>query len=80
MNTSDSEIISPSQVQLTLSDGASHMKFEFRLKNRKRHTFTLPDDAEVHRAIIWVSKKDKNKEMTRVIVIPDDVEKVYVLD
>jgi hypothetical protein len=56
------------------------MKFEFRLKSGKRHTFTLPDDAEVHRAIIWVSKKDKNKEMTRVIVIPDDVEKVYVLD
>lgn len=63
-----------------MSDGASHMKFEFRLKNGKRHTFTLPDDAEVHRAIMWVSKKDKNRETTRVIIIPDDVEKVYVLD
>ncbi len=52
------------------------MKFQFRLKNGKTHVFTLPDDAEVHRALMWVSKSDKKKDMTRLVVIPDEVESV----
>jgi hypothetical protein len=56
------------------------MKFQFRLKNGKTHEFTLPDNVEVHRAIMWVSKRDKEDEMTRFIIIPDDVESVEVLE
>jgi len=59
------------------------MKFQFRLKNGKTHEFTLPDDVEVRRAIMWVSKGDKgDKEdrMTRFIIIPDDVESVEVIE
>jgi hypothetical protein len=53
------------------------MKFQFRCKNGKTHDFTLPDDVEVHRAIMWVSKEDN---MVRVIIIPDDVESVEVIE
>ncbi len=56
------------------------MKFRFRLKNGKTHEFTVQDDAEVHRAIMLVSKKDKKKEITKFIVIPDEVESVEALD
>jgi hypothetical protein len=56
------------------------MKFQFRLKSGKTHEFTLPDDVEIHRAIMWVSKKDKKKEVTKFIIIPDDVESVEVLN
>ena len=56
------------------------MKFQFRLKNGKTHEFTLPDNVEVHRAIMWVSKEDKKDKMTRFIIIPDDVESVEVIE
>jgi hypothetical protein len=55
------------------------MKFQFRLKNGKTHEFTLPDNVEVHRAIMWVSKEDKEDKMIRVIIIPDDVESVEAI-
>lgn len=61
-------------------DGAFNMKFQFRLKNGKTHEFTLPDNVEVHRAIMWFSKEDKKDKMTRFIIIPDDVESVEVMD
>jgi hypothetical protein len=54
-------------------------KFLFRLKNGKTHEFTLPDNAEVHRAIMWVSKRNKEDKMTRFIIIPDDVESVELI-
>jgi hypothetical protein len=56
------------------------MKFRVHLKNGKIHEFTLPDDVEVHRAIMWVSKEDKEGKMTRFIIIPDDVESVEVIE
>ena len=56
------------------------MKFQFRLKNGKTHEFTLPDNVEVHRAIMWVSKGDKKDKMTRFIIIPDDVESIEVIE
>jgi hypothetical protein len=56
------------------------MKFRFRLKNGKTHEFTLPDNVEVHRAITWVSKGDKKDKMVRLIIIPDDVESVEVIE
>jgi hypothetical protein len=56
------------------------MKFQFRLKNGKTHEFTLPDNVEVHRAVMWVSKGHKEDEMTRFIIIPDDVESVEVIE
>jgi hypothetical protein len=56
------------------------MKFLFRLKNGKTHEFTLPDNAEVHRAIMWVVKEDKEDKMTRFIIIPDDVESVELIE
>jgi hypothetical protein len=56
------------------------MKLRFRLKNGKTHVFTLPDDAEVYRAIVWIpkndKKNDKKEDMTRLIVIPHEVESV----
>ena len=55
------------------------MKFQFRLKNGKTHKFTLPDDVEVHRAIVWVPKDDKKDKMVRFIIIPDDVESVEAI-
>jgi hypothetical protein len=55
------------------------MKFQFRCKNGKTHDFTLPDDVEVHRALMWVSKKDREDKMIRVIIIPNDVESVEVI-
>jgi hypothetical protein len=58
---------------------ALNMKFQFHLKNGKTHEFTLPDDDEIHRAIVWISKENK-KELTRIIIIPDSVESVEVLD
>ena len=56
------------------------MKFQFRLKNGKTHEFAIPDNVEVHRAIMWVSKGDKEDKMTRFIIIPDDVESVEVIE
>jgi hypothetical protein len=56
------------------------MKFQFLLKNGKTHEFTLPDNVEVHRAIMWVSKGDKEDKMTRFLIIPDDVESVEVIE
>ena len=56
------------------------MKFQFRLKSGKTHEFTLPDNVEVHRAIMWVSKGDKEDKMTRFIIIPDEVESVEVIE
>jgi len=56
------------------------LKFRFRLKNGKTHEFTLPDNVEVHRAIMWVSKEDKKNEMTRFTIVPDDVESVGILE
>jgi hypothetical protein len=56
------------------------MKFQFRCKNGKTHDFTLPDNVEVHRALMWVSKEDKEDKMIRVIIIPDDVESVEVIE
>jgi hypothetical protein len=55
------------------------MKFQFRCKNGKTHDLTLPDNVEVHRALMWVSKEDKEDKMIRVIIIPDDVESVEVV-
>lgn len=55
------------------------MKFQFHMKNGKIHEITLPDNVEVHRAIVWISKED-GKEMLKVIIIPDDVERVEVLE
>jgi hypothetical protein len=49
------------------------------MKNGKIHEFTLPDNVEVHRAIVWISKED-GKEMVKVIIIPDDVESVEALE
>jgi len=58
------------------------VKLQFRLKNGEKHQFTLPNDAEVHRAIIWVPKSsdDRKKEAANYIIIPDDVETVEVVD
>lgn len=58
------------------------MKLQFRLKNGETHEFTLPDDAEIRRAIIWVPKSsdDKKKEAANFIILPDDVETVEVID
>lgn len=58
------------------------MKLQFRLKNGETHEFTLPDDTEIHRAIIWAPKSsdDKKKEAANFIIIPDDVETVEVVD
>ena len=57
------------------------MKFQFHLKNGKTHEFTLPEGAEVHRAIMWVPKRGrgKKKEIANFIVVPDDVESVELL-
>jgi hypothetical protein len=56
------------------------MKLRFRLKNGETHVFTIPDDAEVYRAIVWIPKNDekddKKIDMTKVIVIPHEVESV----
>jgi hypothetical protein len=54
------------------------MKFQFHMKNGKTHEFTLPDNVEVHRAILWISKADK--ELVKFIIIPDDVESVEILE
>jgi hypothetical protein len=58
------------------------VKLQFRLKNGKTHEFTLPDDAEIHRAIIWVPKSSdgKKKEAANFIILPDDVETVEAVD
>jgi hypothetical protein len=56
------------------------VKFQIRLKNGKTHEFTLPDNVEVHRAIMWVLKGDKEDKTTRFIIIPDDVESVEVIE
>jgi len=56
------------------------MKLQFRLKSGKTHEFALPDNVEVHRAIMWFSKGDKEDKMTRFIIIPDDVETVEVIE
>ncbi len=58
------------------------MKLQFRLRNGKTHEFTLPDDTEIHRAIIWVPKggDDKKKEAANYIILPDDVETVEVIE
>jgi len=56
------------------------VKFQFRLRNGKTHEFALPSDVEVRRAIIWVSKEDKEDEKPRFIIIPDDVESVEVIE
>jgi hypothetical protein len=55
-----------------------NMKFRFHLKNGKTHDFSLPDDVEVHRAIVCTSKKNR-REMTRVIIIPDNVDSIEAL-
>ncbi len=58
------------------------MKLQFRLKNGETHEVTLPDDSEIHRAIIWVPKgsEDKKKEAANYIILPDDVETVEVIE
>jgi len=56
------------------------MKFRFHCKNGKTHEFTLPDNVEVHRAIMWIPKEDKKDEMVRFIIIPEDVESVEVIE
>ena len=58
------------------------MKLQFRLKNGETHEFKLPDDSEIHRAIIWVPKSSdaKKKEAANFIILPDDVETVEVMD
>jgi hypothetical protein len=59
----------------------SSMKFQFRLKNGKTHEFTLPDNIEIHKAIVWIPKggDDKKKEVANFIILPDDVETVEVM-
>lgn len=56
------------------------MKLKFRLKNGETHEFMLPEDAEIHRAIVWVPKSSdkKKKEAANFIILPDDVETVEV--
>jgi len=58
------------------------VKLQFRLKNGETHEYTLPDDTEIRRAIIWVPKgsDDKKKEAANFIILPDDVETVEVVD
>jgi hypothetical protein len=58
------------------------VKLQFRLKNGETHEFTLPDVAEIHRAIIWVPKgsDDKKKEAANFIILPDDIETVEIMD
>ncbi len=54
------------------------MQFQFNLKNGKTKEIAIPDGFEVHRALVW-TKQGNNKEMTSVIVIPDDVERVELI-
>jgi hypothetical protein len=58
------------------------VKLKFRLKNGETHEFTLPDDSEIHRAIIWVPKGSdaEKKEAANFIILPDDVETVEIID
>jgi hypothetical protein len=56
------------------------MRFRLRLKNGKTHEFTLPDNVEVHRDIMWIPKEAKKDKMTRFIVIPDDVESIELIE
>ena len=57
---------------------ACSMKLQFILKDGKIQEITIPEGSEIHRAIVWTSKGDKN-EVTKVIIIPDNVESVEVL-
>ena len=58
---------------------AGNMKFQFHMKNGKIHEFTIPDGVKVQRALVWTSKENE-KEMTKVIIIPDDVESIDVVE
>jgi len=58
------------------------MKFQIRLKNGETHWVAFPNAAEIRRAIVWVPKSgnDRNREVPNFILLPDDVERVEVID
>jgi hypothetical protein len=58
------------------------LKLQFRLKNGETHEIDFPDTAEIHRAVVFIPKSsdDEEKEAAKFIIIPDDVEKVEVVE
>jgi hypothetical protein len=59
------------------------VKLQFRLKNGETHEIAFAGTAEIHRAIVVFSPKSSDgeeKEAAKFIIIPDDVEKVEVIE
>ena len=58
------------------------MKLQLRLKNGKTHEIAFLGTAEIHRAIVFFPKSGdgEEKEAAKFVILPDDVEKVEVVE
>jgi hypothetical protein len=58
------------------------VKLQFQLKNGETYEIAFPDTVEIHRAIVCIPKGSdgQEKEAPNFVIIPDDVEKVEVME